>query len=311
MQDWSILEQLWRRYCDPAYRADAANGNLWRRQVQALYANNIAHPIALQYLLQERPGLDTFREWIATANTQYEVVDELSNEAESNHDLSAEQIAFWQRNGYLVLPSVITAEACAESCDAIWQFLGADPQTPSSWYQSQNLQQGLMAPLYNQPRLNTNRASKRIRAAYEQLYGHSAIYKSIDHVSFNPPETKSFSFRGSPLHWDVSLAQPIPERYQGLLYLTDCKGSEGAFHCVPGFQHQLADWLKGLNPGEDPRRVAEQTLQAQAVPGNAGDFVIWHQALPHCATANRGSTPRMVQYLTYIPNGDVEHSVWI
>ncbi|MBC3809163.1 phytanoyl-CoA dioxygenase family protein [Undibacterium seohonense] len=311
MQDWTILEQLWRQYCDPAYRPDTGNRSMWRRQVQALYANNIAHPVALQYLLQERPGLDAFREWISTSNAQYQVVDDASDDAENNYELSAEQIAFWQNNGYLVLPSVITAEACAASCDAIWQFLGADLQTPSSWYQSQHLQRGLMAPLYNHPRLNTNRASKRIRAAYEQLYGHSDIYKSIDHVSFNPPETTTFSFRGSPLHWDVSLAQPIPDRFQGLLYLTDCKDNDGAFHCVPGFQNQLADWLNGLNPGEDPRQVAEQTLQAQAVPGNAGDFVIWHQALPHCATANRGRTPRMVQYLTYIPNDDVEHSVWI
>jgi ectoine hydroxylase-related dioxygenase (phytanoyl-CoA dioxygenase family) len=37
------------------------------------------------------------------------------------------------------------------------------------------------------------------------------------------------------------------------------------------------------------------------VLGNAGDFVIWHQALPHCATPNTSNLPRMVQYLTYLP----------
>ena len=113
------------------------------------------------------------------------------------------------------------------------------------------------------------------------------------------------------LFWDVSLAQPIPERFQGLLYLTDCSETDGAFHCVPGFHHRLPEWLDSLNPDDNARQLAAKTLQSKAVPGNAGDFVIWHQALPHCATPNRGITPRMVQYLTYIPTNDVEHSVWI
>ncbi|WP_395004816.1 phytanoyl-CoA dioxygenase family protein [Undibacterium sp.] len=101
-----------------------------------------------------------------------------------------------------------------------------------------------------------------------------------------------------------------PERYQGLLYLTDCNEVDGAFHCVLGFLHRLPYWLDNLKTDDEPRHLAAQALQAKAVPGNAGDFIIWHQALPHCATPNRGSALRMLQYLTYIPSNDVEHSVW-
>lgn len=331
MQDWPILQKLWQRHCEPGYRATEQDAALWRRQVQALYANHIAHPVALQFLLQERPSEQAFHDWIEQSAAAYQLLDEMTgnspgdglgnasgdvpnaalDSADADFALSSEQLAFWQENGYLVLPGVISLDACAASCAAVWDFLQADPHDPASWYGAQCRQQGLMLPLYNHPRINTNRASRRIRAAYEQLYGSTAIYKTIDHLSFNPPETANFTFRGNGLHWDVSLALPIPERYQGLLYLTDCHADDGAFHCVPGFQNRIADWLGQLPPGADAREVAVRELQLQPVPGKAGDFVIWHQALPHCATANRGKTPRIVQYLSYIPMDDQVQAVWV
>lgn len=314
MEDRIILKKLWQRHCDPAYQTSAQDAALWRRQVQLLYASHIAHPLALKFLIQERPTLQIFYAWMEEARASYHLLQDANDAEEAEAAelrLSSEQIDFWQSNGYLVLENVIDAAACAASRDVIWDYLGASLHEPSSWYTTHSRQQGLMLPLYNHPRLNTNRASRRVRAAYEQLYGSSAIYKTIDHLSFNPPETSRFSFRGNGLHWDVSLAQPIPERYQGLLYLSDCQEGDGAFHCVPGFHHRIGNWLNSVPAGEDVRDFAARTLQAQAVPGKAGDFVIWHQALPHCATPNRGNTPRMVQYLSYIPENDVEQSVWI
>ncbi|MFZ6800022.1 phytanoyl-CoA dioxygenase family protein [Undibacterium sp. Di24W] len=311
MQGMSALEKLWQHHCDPAHQNMPQDVALWRLQVKTLYANNIAHPMALKFLIEERPTLQAFFDWIDDSRKSYQLLEEPAEFEETDYRLSPEQITFWKKHGYLVLPKVIDAAACAASCEAVWEFLDANLREPASWYGAQSRQQGLMLPLYNHPRLNTNRASKRVRAVYEQLYGTSAIYKTIDHLSFNPPETAEFTFRGNGLHWDVSLAQPIPERYQGLLYLSDCDEGDGAFHCVPGFQHQIGRWLSELPCSENPRQIAAQSLRPRAVPGKAGDFVIWHQALPHCATPNYGKTPRMVQYLTYIPDDHVEHSVWI
>jgi ectoine hydroxylase-related dioxygenase (phytanoyl-CoA dioxygenase family) len=42
-------------------------------------------------------------------------------------------------------------------------------------------------------------------------------------------------------------------------------------------------------------------MQGETIPGMAGDMVIWHHALPHAATPNRGERPRIVQYLKYFP----------
>ncbi|MGZ0787900.1 phytanoyl-CoA dioxygenase family protein [Pseudomonas saponiphila] len=33
----------------------------------------------------------------------------------------------------------------------------------------------------------------------------------------------------------------------------------------------------------------------------AGDLIIWHHALPHGASPNRGTLPRMVQYINFYP----------
>jgi len=169
----------------------------------------------------------------------------------------------------------------------------------------------MMVHFSDHPTLNANRNSPRIKKAYEQLYQSNAIYKTIDKVSFNPPIAKNYSFKGSDLHWDVSLHLPIPYRLQGLIYLSDCAENEGAFHCVPGFHNEIEQWMKNLPENVNPREYALQTLKPIPIVGEAGDLVIWHQALPHCATANYGTTPRMVQYMTYFPNEYTESEIWI
>ena len=62
---------------------------------------------------------------------------------------------------------------------------------------------------------------------------------------------------------------------------------------------------------EFPLAKALETLKPEAIIGNAGDFIIWHNALPHCATPNKGENPRMVQYLTYLPDDYNTTGEWI
>ena len=94
------------------------------------------------------------------------------------------------------------------------------------------------------------------------------------------------------------------------MYLTDCNEIEGAFHCVPGFHLEIENWLNSLPKGVNPRDEALRLLNPIPVKGQAGDFIIWHQALPHCATANTGTFPRLVQYLTYLPKDNISSKIW-
>jgi len=88
---------------------------------------------------------------------------------------------------------------------------------------------------------------------------------------------------------------------QGILYLTDTPAEQGAFSCIPGFHRKLEGWLRELPPGEDPRQAVMRHPGYTPVAGKAGDLVIWHQALPHGSSPNRGTKPRVAQYITLRP----------
>lgn len=305
-----ILYGMWQRACAPGKRAGgAAASESWQLEVHALYTLGIGMEETLRHLYHNKPPYNDFIKWIEERKKEA-LPDSLPYDSEADV-LTQEDLDFWSRNGYLVVKQVISPQQCADTQKAIWEFLQMDPADPATWYKSHEELRGMMLLFTQHATLEANRNSPVIRKAFEQLYGSAKIYKTIDKVSFNPPEKTGFRFSGSSLHWDVSLTLPIPYKLQGLLYLTDCGADEGAFHCVPGFQHKIADWLTGLPAGSNPREEVLRLLVPEPVPGRAGDLVIWHQALPHCATPNRGAKPRLVQYITYLPTEHTTDNTWI
>jgi ectoine hydroxylase-related dioxygenase (phytanoyl-CoA dioxygenase family) len=127
-------------------------------------------------------------------------------------------------------------------------------------------------------------------------------------MSFNPPEAVGIPFQGPRLHWDVSLVLPIPFATQGILYLTDTAADQGALELVPGFHHRLERWLADLGEA-DPREV-DLAPQAVTIPGETGDLVIWRQDLPHGASPNRASRPRLAQYVNFYSASLKSNPVW-
>jgi len=302
---WNVLEQIWKRTVNQ--ENSNSNNTNWDNEVKTLYRLGIGMEDTLQFLYFEKPDFETFKIWIN--NRKRDTALETEDLAENV--LSEQDLEFWNQNGYVVVKNAISKEDCEDTQKAIWEYLKMDPNKKESWYEAHEDLKGLMLNFSDHETLNRNRFSPRVKKAYEQLYKTTKIYKTIDKVSFNPPETENFSFLGSPLHWDMSLKKPLTFGLQGLLYLTDCEPDDGAFHCVPGFHNQIDQWLDEVEPHEDPRTKALQTLKAKPIVGDAGDFIIWHQALPHCATPNKGEKPRMVQYLTYLPNDYNAAGEWI
>lgn len=295
---WIILENLWKRAVDPASISPAEKDQSWHEEIKALYELGIGMEDTLQFLYFEKPDLGTFKNWINNRTKSQNSTEE----AFTDSVLSEEDLEFWNENGYIIVKEAVSKKDCEATQQAIWNFLEMDPNKKESWYNRHPNQKGLMLNFSDHETLNKNRFSPKIKKAYEQLYNTTNIYKTIDKVSFNPPETNDFTFLGSPLHWDTSLKQPIKFGLQGLLYLSDCGINDGAFHCVAGFHNTISHWLNNLNANENPREKAITTLVPKPIIGNAGDFIIWDNRLPHCATPNKGENPRMVQYLTYLPN---------
>ncbi|KQO22968.1 phytanoyl-CoA dioxygenase [Flavobacterium sp. Leaf82] len=302
---WNILEKLWISTLNPS-GVSAANSQNWNEEIKALYLLGISMEETLQFLYFEKPDFETFKIWINARQNKNTAVDDFTNDVLTEQDLE-----FWTKNGYVIIKNAISEQDCEATQQAIWHYLEMDSNKKETWYKRHQEQKGLMLNFSDHETLNRNRLSPRIKKAYEQLYNSSKIYKTIDKVSFNPPETDEFTFLGSSLHWDTSLKQPINFGLQGLLYLTDCGADDGAFHCVPGFHNIINHWLNTLEPNENPREKAVKTLKPEPILGNTGDFIIWDNRLPHCATPNKGKKPRMVQYLTYLPDDYKESGEWI
>ncbi len=223
--------------------------------------------------------------------------------------LSAADLAHWEAHGYVVVADAVSPATCRAAAEAIWQHLAADPARPETWYAP--LAQGIMTSLFQHDAFTTARRSPRIHKAFAQLWGTADLWVTCDRAGFNPPLRPGAEFGASDLHWDVSLARPIPFGTQGILYFTDTPPEQGAFRCVPGFNRRLEAWLDSLPTGADPRAENLHALGVKSIGGRAGDLIIWHHKLPHGAGPNRGRLPRIVQYLNMYPARADEREEWL
>ncbi len=223
--------------------------------------------------------------------------------------LTAADLGFWHEHGYVVLHDAVSAEVYTAAAQAVWEHIGARPDDPDTWYGKSD--HGIMVQYFQHPAFEAVRRSPRIHKAFAQLWRTADLWATTDRVGFNPPERDGFKFPGPRLHWDVSVKTPIPLSTAGILYFTDTPPEQGAFTVVPGFQRWGESWLKDLPPGADPRQQDLYALGPRAIGGRAGDLIIWHQALPHGASPNRGTRPRMVQYVNMFPAHHEEHEEWI
>jgi hypothetical protein len=323
------VHQLWSRAAGTAGEAEASDGRQWAADRLTIHGLGLGLHETLEFLYSRRPSFADFEAWILEKNDgaidpqQVALVNArvarlfgrepepaaAALPADFEPVLGEAELLCWQEQGYVVLRDAVPPEACQATEQALWNFLDMDPAVPDGWYQDSH-GHTIMAPLFHDPAFAENRRSPRIRAAFAQLWGTDDLQVTIDRGGFNPPERDGWRFPGPNLHWDTSLVPPIPLDIQGILYLTDTPGEQGAFRCVPGFHRRIDAWLVGLPPGVNPRT---QDLSAEAVPipARAGDMILWHDALPHGASANRGTRPRMVQYITWYPPGRADERPWI
>lgn len=279
----------------------------------------------MRYLADVRPELDAFADWvIATAGppdpltiARYHATlagEPLPPEIQARLDaidampdvLDAADLAQWEGEGWVTFRNAVSPGEAAQVAALLWHLLDADPDRPDTWYGHDR--QGIMVQQFQHPALDIARRSPRVHKAFAQLWGTSDLWCITDRMSFNPPETLLHPFQGPRMHWDVSLAPPIPFATQGILYLTDTAADQGAFALLPGFHHRLDAWLNEIGDA-DPRAI---DLDAQAVPiaAGAGDLIIWRNDLPHGASPNRATRPRMAQYVNFYPPTLRDNPVW-
>ena len=323
------LKRMWSRaMAGLAGRVERTNLHDRHLDVLVTHACGIGLEQTAHYLGQTRPSFEDFERWIVatTGGLSPERVARINAAVEGRAPpaatqrriaeidaaapvLSDDDLAHWHEHGYVVLHDAVPARSCDAAAQAIWDHLGARADDPESWYVGSD--HGIMVQYFQHPAFETNRRSPRIHKAFAQLWGTADLWVTTDRVGFNVPERPGFMFRGPDLHWDISVKAPIPFATGGILYLTDTPPEQGAFTVVPGFQRWGERWLAELPRGANPRTQDMHALGSKPIGGRAGDLIIWHLALPHGASPNRGTRPRLVQYINMFPSAWEEQEEWI
>lgn len=296
--------------------------NEWQMDRVLLFTLGLGLEQTMTYMFSVAPSFEQFEDWIIeiagmpAGQTVIKFNHAVLGNKNSGPDiipkvLNSEQLDFWDKNGYLILRNAVPKEDCDEVIAALCAFIEIDRDKPETWYKKHAAQQGIMVQLFQHPVIQKNRQSLTIRNAYEQLWNRTDLWCTADRVGFNPPETVDWKFPGPDLHWDVSVSLPVPFGLQGILYLADTAADQGAFTLVPGFQHRIEGWIKGLPAGTNPRQQDLHALGSMPIAANAGDFIIWHHALPHGSSPNTSSKPRFVQYINYESLDRSEAEEWI
>lgn len=321
------VKRMWSRYM--AHRLAAAppeeGKNEWAADNTVICGLGLNLHETMRFIYSTGPTFEQFERWILERNggsISQDRIERINSAlghgrsapregapAAGELALTPKDMAFWQENGYVVVHDAVPAESCAAAVEAICQFLRMDLDDPNTWY---NGPQGhsIWVPLLRHPAIEANRNSPRVHRAFQQIYGRTDLWMTVDQCGMNPPERPGWQFPGPNLHWDVSLELPIPFGVQGLLYLTDTEAEQGAFTCVPGFHLKVESWLKSLPEGINPRELDLPSLGEVPIAGRAGDLIIWQNALPHGSRPNRTARPRFVQYMAMRPTDFETNPKW-
>ena len=320
------LKRFWDK-CQHKKMGNLDAGSLveeWNIDTTLLSAIGVGLEQTLKEIYSSSYEFSKFEDWVLSVNNGFlsqEKIHQFNNyilnrsinfkEDTIEKVLDESDLAFWQENGYIIIKNAISQQDCEDSISAICDFIEIERHDPSTWYKIHPARQGIMVQLFQHPALEKNRVSEKIRKVYEQLWSRTDLWVNTDRVGFNPPETESWKFPGPNMHWDVSLARPIPFGLQGILYLADTKDNQGAFTLVPGFHNKIENWLENLPSDTNPRNENIYALGTKPIVANAGDFIIWHQALPHGSSPNTSQLPRFVQYINYAPLKTEDIKQWI
>jgi phytanoyl-CoA dioxygenase PhyH len=217
--------------------------------------------------------------------------------------LSPSDHAFFAENGYVVVPNAVPQENLDAVIDAIWWFLGMDPDDPEDWYREPHRTSG-MVEIYQHQALWNNRQYPRVYEAFTEIRGTEKLWVTIDRACMKPPQHPDhpeYDHKGF-IHWDADVTKwPVPFGVQGVLYLTDTTADQGGFQCIPGGHIGVEEWVQSLPPDVDPRRPDVTGKNVTPIPGKAGDLLIWNNLLPHGNGHNVSNRPRLAQYISMHP----------
>jgi ectoine hydroxylase-related dioxygenase (phytanoyl-CoA dioxygenase family) len=189
-----------------------------------------------------------------------------------------------------------------------------------------------MVEMYHYQSMWDVRTYAPLYGAFCEVFGTHRLWVTIDRVNFKKPVLDGAPVTNFSPHWDVNVNErPRPFAVQGLVALTDADEKMGGFRCVPELYRKMDEWMRTLPTGKvrfnyfdvkdnfayDPedldvgRKPLESLKQwpIVQVPLKAGDLLIWDSFLLHSNGVNRGTRPRMAQYVSMVRAEDCMSSL--
>ncbi len=221
--------------------------------------------------------------------------------------LSEEERAFFETQGYVVVPNAVPQQLCENVIETIFAFLGMDRNNPDDWYRDP-IPRGGMIELYQSQSLWNVRQHPKLHKIFSEIYGTEKLHVTLDRVGFKTPKHPAhpeYEHKGFT-HWDVDTSKlPVPFGVQGVLCLTDTAADMGGFTCAPGFHSRLGEWIAGQPADRNPRVPDLSTLPLDVkvlpIPASAGSLIIWNTLLLHGNGFNISGKPRFSQYVSMHP----------
>ena len=216
--------------------------------------------------------------------------------------LSAEDLRFFDEQGYVVVREAVPVESCERLIAQMWQFLEKDPANIDHWYRAPLPPNGMLEMYQNQA-LWDNRQNERVYGAFVDIWKNPNLWVTFDRANLKVPRNDKYpeySAKGF-LHWDMDVTTIPHDDFgvQGVLYLADTDTNTGGFLCAPGHHKVLEEWAKTRRP--DETRPDMSGVEVIPITGKAGDLVIWNRRLYHGNGENTSDRPRFAQYIAMLP----------
>jgi hypothetical protein len=223
--------------------------------------------------------------------------------------LTAEQLGFFARNGFLHVPRLIDEDTCRRLVDLTWTRFPAEwkRDDPSTWYGTAadschvadlRVRRGLFQ--FQRGDLYENAVIERAFAAQaaagqlaRELIGHPLAKMRVRGLYCIVPLAESVRYK-TPVkpHIEAHAAQLI-----ALCYLEDVAEGAGGLSVWPGSHREVYPAMGSKlehvpTPAYDQMFSRWAGLQPIEIPGQRGDIVIIHHRLLHAPSLNRGKRMR-------------------
>jgi phytanoyl-CoA hydroxylase len=221
--------------------------------------------------------------------------------------LTEDQVRFWQENGYLVLPEVLSAEEVAalrRGCDALEERAtalgeGSDRYQFSVFASGARRVQQIAEPHELGGEWLALARHPRLLDRVEDLLGPNLqLYYSM--LMMKPPREGS----AAPWHQDFAFfAHGRADLLAGMVAIDDATLENGCLRVVPGshrmglLNHFKDGQFTGIYQGDTA--AFDASGGHVALPVAAGGVIFWHALTLHGSHPNRSEQPRRALVLEY------------